>query len=140
MVEKDVEGDRSTRIPFFRQVLDHAGITPEVQKCEYDGSGTEDDPYVVSWLHDDPRNPMLYGPVRKWLITMVVAIATLAVAFCSSAYSGGAEQIIKEFKCSEEVFVLGTSLNVLGFAIGGLTSIAANLDISKDAHESKLRV
>ena len=52
MAEKDVEAVRSAKIPFFRQVFDQAGITPEVQKCEYEGSGTEDDPYVVSWLED----------------------------------------------------------------------------------------
>ena len=120
MAEKDVENGRPTRIPFLRQVFDQAGITPEVQKCEYDGSGTEDDPYVVYWIDDDPRNPMLYSSVRKWSITMLVAIATLAVAFVSSAYSGGATQIIEEFKCSEEIFTLGISLFVLGFAIGKL--------------------
>jgi hypothetical protein len=97
---------------------DQAGITPEVEKHEYPGSGTEEDPYVVSWIDNDPRNPMLYSGTKKWFITMLVALATLAVAFVSSAYSGGADEVIAEFKVSEEVYVLGTSLFVLGFAIG----------------------
>ena len=61
---------------------------------------------------------MLYSKTKKWCITMLVAIATLAVAFVSSAYSGGADEVIREFQISQEVFVLGTSLFVLGFAIG----------------------
>lgn len=97
---------------------DQAGVTPEVEKYDFPGSGTEDDPYVVGWIEDDPRNPMLYSPMKKWAITMLVAFATLAVAFVSSAYSGGANEVIQEFRIGQEVFVLGTSLFVLGFAIG----------------------
>jgi hypothetical protein len=118
MAEKDVESGKPTKIPYFQQVYDQAGVTPEVLKHDYAGSGTEDDPYVVTWIENDPRNPMLYSKVKKWSITMLVAFATLAVAFVSSAYSGGADEVIKEFKIGEEVFVLGTSLFVLGFAIG----------------------
>ena len=127
MAEKDIESTQPTKIPHFRQVLDQAGVTPEVQKWDYDGSGTDEDPYVVTWIDDDPRNPMLYSAVKKWSITMMVSFATLAVAFVSSAYSGGSEQILKEFKSSgmtEEVFTLGTSIFVLGFAIGKLKSRA----------------
>lgn len=51
---------------------------------------------------------------------MLVAIATLAVAFVSSAYSGGVDQILMEFGASQEVATLGISLFVLGFAIGPL--------------------
>lgn len=118
MAEKDVEAGVPTRITHMKQVLDQAGITPEVEKHHYRGSGTEDDPYVVTWIEDDPRNPMLYSEVKKWTLTMLVAIATLAVAFVSSAYSGGASQIIQEFGCSQEIYTLGISFFVLGFAVG----------------------
>ena len=60
MAEKDIEATKPTPIPFFRQVFDKAGITPEIQKWDYAGSGTEEDPYVVTWIDHDPRNPMLY--------------------------------------------------------------------------------
>ncbi|KAK3056291.1 MFS siderochrome iron transporter 1 [Extremus antarcticus] len=120
MAEKDVESGAPTKLSHFRQVYDQAGITPEVQKHDYAGSGTEEDPYVVTWIDNDPRNPMLYSKTKKWSITMMVAVATLAVAFVSSAYSGGANEVIMEFQISQEVFVLGTSLFVLGFAIGPL--------------------
>ncbi|KAK6407812.1 MFS siderochrome iron transporter 1 [Elasticomyces elasticus] len=120
MAEKDIEADRPAPLSHFKQVFDQAGITPDVLKYPYDGSGTEDDPYVVTWIDHDPRNPMLYGKVKKWSLTMLVAIATLAVAFVSSAYSGGAEEVIREFGCSQEIYTLGLTFFVLGFAIGPL--------------------
>lgn len=113
-----MESGRPTKIPHMRQVFDQAGVTPEVEKWEYEGSGTEDDPYVVTWIDEDPRNPMRYSKTKKWSLTMLVAFATLAVAFVSSAFSGGADEVIKEFGCSQEVYTLGLSLFVLGFAIG----------------------
>lgn len=63
---------------------------------------------------------MLWSEVKKWSITMTVAVATLAVAFVSSAYSGGIDQIISQLGASQEVATLGLSLFVLGFAIGPL--------------------
>ncbi|KAI4175557.1 MAG: hypothetical protein LQ343_001548 [Gyalolechia ehrenbergii] len=86
----------------------------------YVGAGTEDDPYVVEFLPNDPRNPMGFSMVKKWTITLLVAGVTLAVAFCSSAYSGGIAQTVKEFHTSQEVAVLGLALFVCGFAIGPL--------------------
>ena len=65
MAEKDVEAGKPTPIPFFKQVFDKAGVTPEVQKAHYNGSGTEEDPFVVNWIEDDPRNPMGYSSATK---------------------------------------------------------------------------
>jgi len=45
---------------------------------------------------------------------MLVAGATLAVAFVSSAYTGGISQLLEEFQISSEVATLGVSLFVLG--------------------------
>jgi MFS family permease len=108
------------RIPFFRQLIDHASITPEVEAWDYAGSGTDADPYVVTWIENDPRNPMLYPALWKWGMTLLVGFVTLAVSFVSAAYTGGGPAIIAEFNCSEVEFVLGLSLFVLGFAIGPL--------------------
>ena len=63
---------------------------------------------------------MQFSHLKKWLITLDVAIATLAVAFVSTAYSGTIAQLIAEFGCSNEVATLGISLFVLGFAVGPL--------------------
>lgn len=120
MAEKDVESGKPKQIPHLKQVIDQAGLTPEVEQYPYSGSGTDDDPYVVTWIPNDPRNPMNYSKLKKWTLTMLVAIATLAVAFVSSAYSGGASEVIRDFGCSQEVYTLGISLFVLGFAVGPL--------------------
>lgn len=107
MEKQDCESQTPTQLSYFAQVFSQAGITPEVEAFEYKGSGTEEDPYIVDWITQDPRNPMRYGIVKRWTITAIVAIATLAVALVSSAYSGGAKEVIEEFGCSQEVFTLG---------------------------------
>lgn len=108
------------RIPYWRLIVDQAGVTPAVMNHNYPGSGTPDDPYIVHWIPDDPRNPMEFSVTRKWFMTLVMAIATLAVAVLSSAYTGGITEIIREFQIGQTVATLGVSLFVLGFAIGPL--------------------
>lgn len=74
----------------------------------------------MEWIENDPRNPMLFSKTKKWSLTMLVAFATLAVAFVSSAYSGGVAEILRQFHTIDEVVILGISLFVLGFAVGPL--------------------
>lgn len=114
------ESPAPSKIPYWRKVYDQAGITDEVLHHPYSGSGTEKEPYLVQWIPDDPRNPMLFTTATKWFITLVLAVATLAVSLVSSAYTGGIAEIIREFDISQEVATLGVSLFVLGFAIGPL--------------------
>ncbi|ROT36379.1 MFS general substrate transporter [Sodiomyces alkalinus F11] len=99
----------SGRIPYWRLIVDQTGITPAVTNYNYPGSGTQDDP-----------NPMEFSRRRKWFMTLVMAIATLAVALLSSAYTGGIIEIIQEFQIGQTVATLGVSLFVLGFAVGPL--------------------
>lgn len=110
----------SSKITHWRLVREQGLVTPEILHWNYDGSGTDEDPYVVTWIDNDPRNPMTWPDWKKWCITALVAIATLAVAFVSSAYSGGVVEILEQFQCSKEVATLGVSLFVLGFAVGPL--------------------
>ncbi|WYZ43261.1 hypothetical protein EsH8_VI_000960 [Colletotrichum jinshuiense] len=114
------ESPLCTKLPYWRKVIDQAGITQEVADYRYSGSGTEEDPFLVQWIPNDPRDPMLFSKPTKWFITMMVSLTTLAVALLSSAYTGGIRQIIQEFGISQEVATLGVSLFVLGFAIGPL--------------------
>ncbi|MCJ1360589.1 MAG: MFS siderochrome iron transporter 1 [Icmadophila ericetorum] len=122
LTEADVPTSKysSNKPSHFHIVASHSLITPAVLAHKYEGSGTEDDPYIVEFIPNDPRNPMGFGQVKKWSITLLVAFATLAVAFVSSAYTGGIEQIIEQFGASDEIVTLGVSLFVLGFAIGPL--------------------
>lgn len=120
----DVESQKTIAPPkpsHWRLVSDHAFTQdPAIVNHQYRGKGTEDDPYQVEFIENDPRNPMHFPKWKKWMITVIVAIATLAVSFLASAFSGGIKEIIEEFRCSEEVATLGVSLFVLGFAIGPL--------------------
>lgn len=109
-----------SKIPFWRLIFDQKVITEEVARYPYAGSGTEDDPYAVVWIPNDPRNPMNFRSIKKWAITVLVSFVTLAVALVSSAYSGGMSQIVEDFGVEEEIAILGVSLFVLGFAIGPL--------------------
>lgn len=84
----------------------------------YNGKGTEDDPFLVEFQKDDPGNPMTWSRFRKWFITAIVTVSVFAVTFASSAYSESANEVIAEFNISAEVFIVGVSLFVLGFAIG----------------------
>lgn len=107
-------------VSWFCLVYDQALVTPEVQNWRYAGSGTEEDPFVVVWIDNDPRNPMTWPDWQKWCLVALVSIATLAVAFVSSAYTGGLSEVIVQFQTSQLIVTLGVSLFVLGFAIGPL--------------------
>ena len=88
MAEKPLVPDLPTQISAVRLVLDQARVTRDVLNFEYAGAGTVDSPYVVTWIPDDTGNPMTWSRSYKWSMTMVTALATLATAFASSAFSG----------------------------------------------------
>ncbi|KAK4890488.1 hypothetical protein LTR27_010769 [Elasticomyces elasticus] len=117
---KEYSDGRRERISHFRHIIDQAGVTNRVEAWSFDGAGTEDNPYIVLWIDDDARNPMLYSRVKKWTITAIAALSTLAVTLLSSVYAGGREGIVQEFGIGGETFNLGVSLFVLGFALGPL--------------------
>jgi len=116
---QDVESGRAG-ISHWQMILDQGVTTKEIEDWEYEGEGTEDDPYVVEWIENDPRNPMTWAKTKKWIMAIAVANSVLVVSFCSSAFSGGIQQIMLEFSVSQEVVTLGVSLFVLGFALGPL--------------------
>ncbi|KAL8338364.1 hypothetical protein RB598_006975 [Gaeumannomyces tritici] len=101
-------------------VTDPAGVNSLVLNHTYQGRGTEESPFIVDFLPDDPHNAKNYPRWKKWCFTMLQAFACLAVAFASSAYSGGVVDLIREFHVTPEVTILGISLFVVGFAVGPL--------------------
>ena len=109
-----------SKIPYWRMIFDRKVVTDEIIKFPYDGSGTKDDPYVVSWIPGDPRNPMNFSSLTKWWLTGIIAVITLAASVASSAYAGSLQQIITTFDVDREVVILGISVFVLGFAFGPL--------------------
>lgn len=120
--EADVQSQSSqeSHVSHLRLVFDPAGVTKETLQWRYPGSGTEEDPFAVDFTPCDPFNPQDFSIKKKWSITLLTAISTLAVAFVSSAFSGGLEYIVEEFSVSTEVSILGISLFVVGFAVGPL--------------------
>ena len=114
------EVPHTTKIPFWRLIFDQGCVTEEIANHQYPGKGTDEHPYEVSWLDNDIRNPMNFSPVFRWAITLLVGIDTFAIALVSSAYSGSINEILLEFRISEEVGILGISLFVVGFAVGPL--------------------
>lgn len=101
----------SPNVTPFERIVSHA----------YPGKGTQEVPFLVSWLpNDDAENPLTFSKLQKWSLTMFVSVATLAVSLASSAYSGATESIAAELGGSNTVITLGVSFFVLGFALGPL--------------------
>lgn len=86
---KGQAGKGPSSVPQWKLILDQGLVLDEVLNWNYEGKGTEEDPFVVEWIENDPRNPMLFSKPKKWVIALTMAFATLAVSFCSSAFSGG---------------------------------------------------
>jgi hypothetical protein len=47
----DVESGREG-ISHWKMITDQGVTTKEIENWEYDGEGTEDDPYVVEWIEN----------------------------------------------------------------------------------------
>lgn len=92
----------------------------EIEKNQNNiADGDERDPNIVVWDGpDDPENPMNFSVGFKWLITIILSMMTVCITFSSSVFSTATAYTAREFHVSSEVMVLGTSLFVLGFAVG----------------------
>lgn len=73
--QQDVESQKpgQGKCSHWRLVFDQTHVTKEVLEWNYRGSGTENDPYVVEYIDNDRRNPMLWTDTKKWMITVLVA-------------------------------------------------------------------
>ncbi|KAL2201253.1 major facilitator superfamily domain-containing protein [Corynascus similis CBS 632.67] len=117
----DIEAQQGRNAPSHWFLVTHPdGVTEAVLNHKYPGQGTPESPYVVDFLPQDGSNPMQFSQIKKWSITLIQALATLAVAFVSTAYTGGISEVIRYFQVSNIVAILGVSLFVLGFAVGPL--------------------
>ncbi|KAF4451649.1 putative mfs-multidrug-resistance transporter [Fusarium austroafricanum] len=95
-------------------------MSQNILEQKYPGNGTNQSPYLINFLPDDPHNAQLLPRWKKWMFVGLQSLATLATTFASSAYSSGIKQVIRAFGISQEVATLGISLYVLGFAFGPL--------------------
>jgi multidrug resistance protein len=128
-------------LSLLRLVFDQARVTPEALEFTYPGSGTREDPYIVSFLPHDVGNPYNWPTRIKWLITIIAGGGTLATAFASTAFTGQSRKLSSlstsvtttdinilgslvelrsDLGASTELITAGVSLFVLGFALGPL--------------------
>jgi hypothetical protein len=87
-MEEGFEVEASRPIPHWRLLVDQSRITRAVVSHQYNGKGTEEDPFIVCWIPSDPGNPMEFSTFKKWFLSGIAAMCMLATAFTSSAFSG----------------------------------------------------
>jgi hypothetical protein len=96
--------------------LEEGRAAPETKN-----GGPRKDPNLIVWDGpNDPENPMNWPTSKKWIITISLGMITFCVTFASSVFSTATVATAAEFGVSTEVSTLGTSLFVLGFAVGPL--------------------
>ncbi|KAJ7596921.1 MFS general substrate transporter [Mycena floridula] len=81
---------------------------------------TKTDPYLVQFEPGDPTHPENWSSLKKWYITMAAGLLVLNATFASSAPSGIARDLMKEFDISTEVAVLTLALFIAGYCFGPL--------------------
>jgi len=80
--------------------------------------------YIVEFEGpDDPVNPLNWSVRRRVVATVLLSLTTFVVTFASSVFSSALRVVAVEFGISDEVATLGTSLFVLGFALGPLVCL-----------------
>ncbi|KKY28062.1 putative polyamine transporter 3 [Phaeomoniella chlamydospora] len=108
------------KLSLFRLVLDQARVDDDVLSHHYEGSGTADDPFVVTWIPNDAGNPFNWSKKYRWIINYIAALSCFCAAFASSAFSGTFIELLYHFRTNQELITAGISLFVLGFAVGPL--------------------
>lgn len=68
----------------------------------------------------DPLNPLNWTVRKRVFATVLLSFTTFVVTFASSVFSSALRVVAIEFNVSDEVATLGTSLFVVGFAVGPL--------------------
>ena len=123
------ESQKAVRDPNLDINLPYRTLTADANLAEYTSevpggaieTGTDEhgEKYImVAFEPNDPDNPKNWSHLKKWWITMVVAVTCLVVALCSSVITAGIEGVQKEFGVEREIALLSITVFVLGFGIG----------------------
>lgn len=64
-------------------------VSADVLTYPFPGEGTEEEPYMISWMENDPANPLEFTKGRKWLNALILALAVWTVSIASSGFSQG---------------------------------------------------
>ena len=112
--------DSSRRMFWIRSLLIRTRLDDDVCNQNYAGNGTNDDPYIIDYLHNDREDAMSFSKGQKWTIAILQSLSAFAVTFASSAYASAIPGVKQRFDVSGEVATLGLSLFVLGWSLGPL--------------------
>ncbi|KAI0042780.1 MFS general substrate transporter, partial [Auriscalpium vulgare] len=75
---------------------------------------------LVVFKPNDPEDPRNWSNLHKWMVTAIVAMAVVSVAFGSAIMTGDFHDIEDQFGVSQTVVALSVSLMVCGFGVGPL--------------------
>lgn len=115
---QEKHGPISATRTHFQSVLSQSMTTRDVLEHSYSGSGTAQDPFIIDWLPNDPKNGFNIPAPMRWWICCIMSAMTLSASFGSTVFSSSLPEIQIAFNVSSEVAILSVSLFVLGFAIG----------------------
>lgn len=88
---------------------------------EYPALLPDREEYVVEFSgHDDPTHPQNWTTKRKMIIFTVLVFNSLTATFASAVFSPAGTTVGTHFGVNQPTVTLGTSLFVLGYAIGPL--------------------
>ncbi len=93
-------------------------VTNQRDNSESMTSQSEMDTSSAEWVDNDKQNPRNWSTSKKWCVTMILSVLPFCSSFASSVFSSATAAAAAEFSVSEEIMVLGSSLFVLGFALG----------------------
>jgi DHA1 family multidrug resistance protein-like MFS transporter len=88
---------------------------------EYPPLLPEREEYVVEFSgHDDPTHPQNWATKRKMIIFTLLVFNSLTATFASAVFSPAGTTVGMHFGVNQPTVTLGTSLFVLGYAVGPL--------------------
>lgn len=70
-------------------LVDGFTVTTKILEYHFQGTGTRDDPYLVTWIENDAGNPLNFSTLKKWLNALLLAFAVFIVSIASSGFSQG---------------------------------------------------
>jgi hypothetical protein len=93
---KKLEGRDGHRGPLSEDQIaqiDGYLISREILEYHFEGTGTQYDPHLVTWIENDSSNPLNFSVDRKWANSLLLAFACFMVSVASSGLSQGMSHI-----------------------------------------------
>lgn len=87
--EKEKEKSREPPTPEQLAQANSDLVSADILNYDFPGYGTPEDPYLISWIENDPANPMRFSQPKKWANAMGLAFAVFMVSIASSGFSQG---------------------------------------------------